>query len=367
MADASAPVRAGVVGFGLAGRVFHAAFIAAVPALSLQGIVQRTGNDAARAYPAATVYRTLEELLQSDVELVVIATPNATHVEFATAAVKAGKHVVIDKPFAPTLAGALELEEVAREYGRLVVPFHNRRFDGDFLTVEKLLREGAVGRPVTFRSRFDRFRPVPRENTWKEAEGEQNGLLMDLGPHVVDQALALFGTPRTVWGSVRRDRDASRIEDAFDIVLEFERDGRCVRAELGATMLAAAPEPRFRVEGTQGSYIKSGLDPQEPAIVGGAVVPQVGSGDDWLLEPEDRWGTLITAVNPANPGELTTKQVPTERGDYRTFYQAIAQAIRHGDAPPMTPRDAVRVAAVLEMARESSRTGKALQVNGNEW
>ena len=175
VADAPGVVRAGVVGFGLAGRVFHTAFIAAVPALSLEGIVQRTGDDAARAYPAATVYRSLDELLASDVELVVIATPNETHVEFATAAVKAGKHVVIDKPFAPTLAGAQLLEGLAKESGRLVVPFHNRRFDGDFLTLEKLLRDGAVGRPVTLRSRFDRFRPVPRQNTWKEAEGEQNG------------------------------------------------------------------------------------------------------------------------------------------------------------------------------------------------
>ncbi len=324
MGDAPATVRAGVVGFGLAGRVFHTAFIAAVPALSLQGIVQRKGDEAARTYPAATVYRTLDELLASDVELVVIATPNETHVEFATAALKAGKHVVIDKPFAPTLEGALQLERLATEAGRLLVPFHNRRFDGDFRTLQKLLRESAVGRPVALRSRFDRFRPVARENTWKEAEGEQNGLLMDLGPHVVDQALALFGTPRTVWGSVRRDRDASQIEDAFDIVLEFEHEGRCVRAELGATMLAAAPEPRFRLLGTRGSYVKGGLDPQEPAIVAGATVPRTDSGKDWLTEAEDRWGVLTAAADPMNPGDLETRRVPTERGDYRMFYEAVA-------------------------------------------
>ncbi len=361
------PVRTGVVGFGLAGRVFHASFIAAVPALSLDGIVQRTGDDAARAYPAATVYRSLEELLASDVELVVVATPNETHVDFATAALRAGKHVVIDKAFAPTLDAALRLERLANEAGRLAVPFHNRRFDGDFLTLRRLLHGGELGRAVTLRSRFDRFRPIPRGHTWKEAEGSQNGLLMDLGPHLVDQALALFGRPRTVCASVRKDRDNGAIEDAFDIALVFEQQGRSVRAELGATMLAAVPEPRFRLEGTLGSYVKVGLDPQEPAVVAGAVVPRMGSGTDWLSETEDRWGMLTTAADPSKPGELQTRPMQTDRGDYRMFYQAVADAIQNGTEPPLTARDAVRVARMLEMARESSRTGTTLSVQDKEW
>ncbi len=247
------------------------------------------------------------------------------------------------------------------------MPFHNRRWDGDFLTLQALLRQGAVGRPVVLRSRFDRFRPTPREGTWKETAGVQNGLLMDLGPHVVDQALLLFGRPRTVAASVRTDRGGSVITDAFDAVLEFEYDGQPVRVELGATMLAAVAEPRFRLRGTRGEFVKFGVDPQEPKIVAGAVVPAVGSGEDWLTEAEGEWGVLTTAADSAKPAELERRTVATERGDYRTFYEAVGAAIRRGAEPPTRPRDAVRVARLLDLAVESARTGRTLTIDERDW
>ncbi len=361
------PVRAGVIGFGLAGRVFHAPFIHAVNGLELAAIVQRTGDDAAQRFPDATIFRAAEDLLRSDIELVVIATPNETHVPLARAALRAGKHVVIDKPFSPTSAEALELEALGVEAGRLLVPFHNRRFDGDFLTLQALLASHDVGRVVSLRSRFDRFRPQQRSNTWKEAEGPQNGLLMDLGPHLVDQALVLFGRPQTLNASVRLDRDTRTIEDAFDITLTFEVGGRSVRVELGASMLAAAPEPRFRLLGTRGAFLKEGVDPQEPALIRGAVLPPEGSPEIWLEEAEAQWGVLTTVADPAQPAALQTRSVPTRPGDYRRFYEAVAQALSSGGRPPATPRDAVHVALLLELARESSRTGMTLTLAERAW
>ena len=211
-----------MIGFGLAGQVFHAPFVSAVPGLRLEAIVQRKGDEAAKAYPTARILRSVEEALRdAAVQLVVVGTPNETHFDLAKQALLAGKHVVIDKPFAATSAEAAELKELAEKQGVVLAPFHNRRWDGDFLTVRKLLAEEAVGRLVTYESHFDRFRPLPRENTWKEGASAANGLLIDLGPHLVDQALALFGAPEGITASVRKDRDKTEIEDAFDITLEY--------------------------------------------------------------------------------------------------------------------------------------------------
>ena len=361
-------IKTGVIGFGLAGRVFHAPFVQAARGLDLHAIVQRNGNEAAQAFPQAQILRSAEDLFRSDVELVVVGTPNNTHVPLARAALEAGKHVVIDKPFAPTSAEAEDLETLAQNQGVLLAPFHNRRFDGDFLTLRKLLDAGTLGRPVTLHSRFDRFRPAPRMNTWKESEGAEHGLLMDLGPHLVDQALVLFGRPESITADVRSDRDTTNIDDAFDVTIHFARGDRKVRVDLGSTMIAASPQARFLLQGTAGSYRKTGVDPQEPAILAGATVPaQSETGDDWYSEDRAAWGLLTTAPDPEKPAELQTEQVQTERGDYRLFYEAIASAITEGAAPPTTPRDAIRVARLLEMARESSRSGQTLPVPAENW
>ncbi len=361
------PIRTGVIGFGLAGRVFHTPFVNAIPSLELTAIVQRTGEEAAIAYPGRRIFRSAEDLFRSDVEFVVVGTPNATHFPLAKAALLAGKHVVIDKPFATGSRDALELEALSASKGLLLAPFHNRRFDGDFLTVQQLLATGETGRTVVFRSRFDRFRPEPRAGTWKETQSEENGILLDLGPHLVDQALVLFGQPGTLTASVRNDRDTTAIEDAFDITLTFEHDGHILRAELGATVLAADPQPRYLLQGTRGSYRKSGVDPQEPTIIAGAHVPALDSNTDWLTENQDAWGTLTTAADPHQPADLHRRIIPTQRGDYRRFYAAIAGTLQHGTPPPTTPRDGVRVARLLEFARESSRTGTTIHIPKENW
>ena len=361
---ATREIGVGVIGYGLGGRVFHAPFVSAVPGLKLIAIMQRTGDEAAKAYPATRIDRSLEAVLDDkSIELVVVSTPNATHFALANQALEAGKHVVIDKPFAYTSEEAKQLGELAKSKSLFVIPFHNRRWDGDFQTVRKLLQEGAVGRLVTFESHFDRFRPIPRENTWKEAENPANGMLFDLGPHLVDQVLALFGAPSAITASVRSDRDQTAIEDAFDITLHYPAaNGKGLLAHCRTSYLACDNAPRFLLHGTRGSFRKHGLDPQEPALVGGAKVPTQGSQQVWLQEDESAWGTLTVAPNPADPATLITRQVKTERCDYRGFYANVRDAIL-GTAPlAVTPEDGFRVIRLLELARESSAEGRTLKV-----
>ncbi|MDP9052045.1 MAG: Gfo/Idh/MocA family oxidoreductase, partial [Acidobacteriota bacterium] len=272
-------VGVGVIGFGLGGSVFHAPFVSAVPGLRLVSIMQRSGDSAAKAWPTTKIERSIDATLADpSVEVVVVSTPNETHFELAKRVLEAGKHVVIDKPFASTSEEALELGRIAKSKGLQAIPFHNRRWDGDFLTVKKLLKDGTLGRLVTFESHFDRFRPTPRQNTWKEAENHANGMLFDLGPHLVDQALALFGAPDAITASVRADRDQTAIEDAFDITLHYKAaNGKGLLAHCRTSYLACDNAPRFVLHGTRGSFRKHGLDPQEPALDSGKKVPQLGS------------------------------------------------------------------------------------------
>ena len=352
-------VGVGVLGFGLATTVFHAPFITAVPGLRLRSIVQRTGDTAARAYPDTTILRTSEDLFaQPDIQLVVVATPNETHFTLAREALEAGKHVVIDKPFAGTSAEARELVELAQKKGLVLAPFHNRRFDGDFLTLQSLLASGRLGRIATIESHFDRFRPIPREGTWKEAASPANGLLMDLGPHLVDQAVGLFGRPQTVTASVRSDRDDSVIEDAFDIALGYEGMIFWCRS----SMIAADASPRFLVHGTRRSFRKYGLDLQEPALVAGAQVPPLGSPEIWLAEDPSAWGTLTIAPNPAEPAKLIHSTLATEPGDYRRFYAAVRDAIQGTGELAISAETGYEVIHLLELARQSSREGRTIRV-----
>jgi scyllo-inositol 2-dehydrogenase (NADP+) len=343
----------GIIGFGLAGRVFHAPFVSAVPGLRLEAFVERSTNEAAGVYPTTRTCRSVEELLADpSVALVVVGTPNATHYSLAKQALEAGKHVVIDKPFAETSAQAEELISIANRNGLVLAPFHNRRWDGDFRTLRSVMASGKLGRVVTFESHFDRFKPAPREGGWKETASQANGMLMDLGPHLVDQALALFGWPDTVTASVRSDRDKTAIEDAFDIALGYEG----LIAMCRATMLACEPGPRFLVHGTQGSFRKWGLDPQEPAIVAGARVPRQGEGE-WLHEEPSAWGELAIA-GPG--GAIVRSRIETEPGDYRIFYANVRDAIRGSAALEVTPEEGRDTIRILEAARLSSAEGRSI-------
>jgi scyllo-inositol 2-dehydrogenase (NADP+) len=359
-ADAAA-IKVAIIGYGLAGRVFHAPFVNAVPGLRLSYIVQRQGNTAVEAYPDATILRSVDEAIASDAQMVVVGSPNATHYAFAKSCLEAGKHVVIDKPFCATSEEARQLIKIAAERSLVLAPFHNRRWDGDFLTVKKLLSEEAVGRLVTYMARWDRFSPTPKKNTWKETGDAANGLLLDLGSHLVDQALSLFGLPLKITASIRTERDGSMIDDAFDLVLHYPR----LLASCHSTMLACDASPRFLLHGTKGSFKKYGLDPQEPALVGGRRVPPLGSGHDWLREDESQWGALTQAVDAGDPKQLTRQKIETFAGDYRQFYANVRDAIRGAAPLAVTAEDAWRLLRVLELARESSELGRTMPVQLN--
>jgi scyllo-inositol 2-dehydrogenase (NADP+) len=360
------PIRTAVLGYGLAGKVFHCPFISAVPGLELTAIVQRRGDEASAAYPPAKILRSVDEAFADpNIDLIVVATPNDTHFDLASRALQAGKHVVIDKPFAASSESALSLIDLAKRYGKVLAPFHNRRYDGDFLTVRKLIVETTLGRIVTIESHLDRFRPFPRPNTWKEDAGAANGMLFDLGPHLVDQALALLGPPLAITGTVRTDRDQSHIEDAFGIILDYggSTDIPYIRYECRATWLAAEPAPRFTVHGTHGSYTKRGVDPQEPALIAGAKVPTLGNPTPWLPEPQSSWGTLTTAPDLQNPTHLTRTPYPTETGDYRQFYANVRDAIRGTCPLAISAEDGYRTIRLLELARLSSHRRMTLDVD----
>lgn len=341
----------GLVGFGIAGRVFHAPVIHAVEGLRLAAVVERRGDSAAQLYPGVRVFRDADSLFRSNTaQLVVIATPNVTHYELARQALLTGHHVVVDKPFTLTSEEARELEALSARQDRVLSVFQNRRWDGDFLTVRSLLESGELGRITRFESHFDRFRPARRANAWRESEVPGAGLLFDIGPHLVDQALSLFGAPEAVAADVRIERDGAVVDDAFDIMLRYPR----LRVWLGASMLACAPAPRFLIHGTRGTFAKYGLDPQESALRQGGRPGEPG----WGEEDESHWGTLACG---GSDGSICRRPVRTLPGDYRRYYENVRDAISSGAPLEVTAGDGRRVIRLLELARESSRLGGVLE------
>lgn len=340
----------GLIGFGIAGRSFHAPIIHAVSGLRLAAIVQRSSSSAAEVYPDARIVRSIEELLAIDtIRLVAIATPNDSHFPCAKQSLEAGRDVVVDKPFTTTLDEAKQLVALAEKLGRLITVYQDRRWDGDFQTVRQLLESGELGRLVRFESYYDRFRPNLRPGAWREKPGPGSGILFDLGPHLIDQALFLFGLPEFVEADVRVERDACVTDDAFDILLHYPNG---LRAALHATMLAAAVRPHYVLLGTKGSFVKCALDPQEALLRAG----QSPGGPNWGVDPEENWGTLTLS-----DGTTATKRViPTARGDYRGFYENVRDAMLGRASLAVTPPHALNVMRVLELAREGSRRKAAM-------
>ncbi len=350
-----APIQVALIGFGFAGRTFHAPVISKVAGLRLAAILQRHGDDAALAYPEARILRSLPELLALEgLSLVVIATPNDSHFSLAKECLLAGRDVVIDKPFAPTYAQAAEIARLAAARGRVLSVYQNRRWDGDFQTLQRLIAAGDLGRIVRYEAYFDRYRPQPRTGAWRELAGPGTGVLFDLGPHLVDQALALFGAPVAVSADVRMEREGALADDAFDLTLLYSGLRACLRA----TMLASRPGPHFVVHGTLGSFVKYGLDPQEAALKRGE---RPGASSVWGREDEAAWGTLTlgNAGDPNNRGIPAQageeRRIPTLAGDYRGYYENVRDAILRKAELAVTPVAALRIMRVLELALQSSR------------
>src|SRR5215469_10126224 len=325
-------IRVGLVGFGMAGRVFHAPLISSVEGLELAAVVERSSDKAAERYPGITTCRSVEELLaDSSIKLVVVATPNSSHFPIALQALEGAKSVVVDKPVALTSDEIDQLSGLAGGVGLHLFPFHNRRFDSDFLTIRKVLNEHSLGRLVHFESNFDRWRPGLSSRAWKE-ETEQGGILLDIGTHLVDQALLLFGPPAAVGAEVRRERQGDGANDAFTIRLHYYTG---FSVTLGANCLSSLARPRFHLRGTRGNFWKWGLDPQEDAL---GKVTKIDDAN-WGHEPADRWGTSSIESD----GGVVTQAVSSEAGDYRRFYAAVRDVLlRNSTTPPVSPVEAWR-------------------------
>ncbi|WP_033439696.1 Gfo/Idh/MocA family protein [Saccharothrix sp. NRRL B-16314] len=337
-------LRTGLLGYGIAGRVFHAPLIAATPGLELTAVVTTDPDRRAQAqatYPGVALPHTAEELFALGLDLVVVATPNRTHVPLALSAIEAGLPVVVDKPFAPTSADARRVLQAARYRGVPVTVFQNRRWDSDFRTIRSLLADGALGDVTRFESRFERWVPDVWDN-WRElgAPEEAGGLLYDLGAHLVDQAIELFGPVAAVYAELDRRRPGVEVDDDVFVALTH-RDG--VRSHLWASAAAAQCGPRFRVLGSTGAYVADGLDRQEDALAAGKPF------DD--LSTSGRLGLLDDA-----------EEVVGLPGAYSEFYRLLVAALRDGGPLPVDPESAVLALEVIEAAFTSARTGQVVSL-----
>jgi predicted dehydrogenase len=329
-----------LIGYGFAGKSFHAPLIATTPGLRLHTVVSSDPDKVRANWPDARVVPDAADANSDpDIGLVVVATPNPLHAPQADAALEAGKAVVIDKPFAITAAEARNLVEKSEARGLVLSVFHNRRWDSDFLTLRRLIGDGRLGEVVQFESHFDRYRPVVRDR-WRERPGPGAGAWFDLGPHLLDQALVLFGEPLAIQADIASQRQADMADDYFHVVLRYPR----LRAILHASMLTPARGARLIVHGTGGTYTYVPLDPQEGQLKSG------------LLPTSPRWGrsayspVLTTAVED----ERTDITLDPEPGDYGAYYRGVRDAVLHGAPKPVSPREALRVMELLELAARSS-------------
>jgi scyllo-inositol 2-dehydrogenase (NADP+) len=345
-------LRVGLIGFGTSGQFFHAPVIRTVKGLELACILERTGPRASEIYPGVRVARNLEELLSDDtIRICVIATPNTTHYELARKCLLASRDVVIDKPFTVTTAEARELIALAEKQKRLLTVYQNRRWDGDFLTVQKLLASGTLGRVTYLESHFDRFRPQLKTRAWREDSESGGGALLDLGAHLVDQAIALFGRPKSICAETFREREGSRVEDGFDLHFEYP----AMRVLLSSSALRCTPGPRFAVHGDKGSFVKYGIEPQEERLRRG----EYPSANDWGLETEASWGTLHLP-------DGTVRQLPTETGNYARFYENLRDVIVDGAPLAVKPSEALWTIRALELARQSSASKSSISWDEND-
>jgi predicted dehydrogenase len=346
-------LRVGLIGFGLGGAVFHAPLVAATSGLRLKAVVTSDPERARRVavqYPGVTVFDNAGRLWErsEEFDLVVVASPNRTHVPLALAALEAGLHVVVDKPLAATADGGRRLIDEAGRRGLLLTPFQNRRWDGDFLTVRGLLARGELGRVLRFESRFERWRPQTKPG-WRQSgsPGDAGGLLYDLGSHLIDQALVLFGPARRVYAELDPFYEGAETDNDSFVSLTHESG---VRSHLWMSTAAAQKGPRFRVLGSEAAYTKFGLDVQEEALKLGGRPGEQG----WGEEEESRWGLLGT--------DEDLRPVRTEPGSYRRFYEGVVAAIRVGAPPPVEAADAVAVLEVIEAARLSHAEGQTIKL-----
>ncbi len=338
----------GLVGYGFSGSTFHAPVLSAVEALTLAAVTTSKPGKVSADWPGVRVFGRIEDLLATtDINLVVITSPNTLHYSHAKAALEAGKHVVVEKPFTITSREADSLIELAEQRSLLLSVYQNRRWDNDFLTVQRVVKSGLLGVIHSYEAHFDRYQPLVRER-WREQDLPGSGILYDLGAHLIDQALVLFGAPQTVFADLRKQRPAAKAVDSFHLVLGYEN----CRVVLSAGNLVKAQGPRFQLYGDLGSFVKSGTDPQEEALRAGG-----RPGDlNWGVDCPEHYGVLTTEV----AGLSIATAIPTEVGCYQAYYRGLAEAILNNQPPPVPAAQARATIRILELAEQSHQTGRRM-------
>lgn len=347
----SGGINTALCSFGMSGLVFHAPFLHAHPGFNLYAVWERSKKTAAGIYPGIISYDTLESMLaDEDIELVIVNTPNYTHFEFAKKALLAGKHVLVEKSFTVTVSEAEKLIRIAAEMNRLLCVFQNRRYDSDFKTVKKVVDDNLLGELIEAEFRFDRYKPALSPKQHKESPIPGAGLLHDLGPHLIDQALYLFGKPESVFGSLKRTRPGSVVNDYFDILLFYSR----LTVRLKASLLVSSPLPAYSLHGTKGSFIKERADIQEDILKLG----QKPGAEDWGIEPASAAGILT--INDEE--KIQRKNVPSLPGNYMEFYNRLYEAIINGKALPVSAQDGLNVMQLIGAVQESDHTRKVVSM-----
>jgi len=335
-------IQTAIIGFGLSGRVFHAPFLHAHPGFRLAKVVERKSNSAKDLYPDVEIVRNYKDLLNDDIlELVVIATPNIFHFDQACEFLMAGKHIVVEKPFSPSSAEADKLIKISEETGKKIFVYQNRRWDGDFKTLQQVVYQGYLGEILEYEAHFDRFAPGPRRSAWRDEPLPGGGVFYDLGSHLIDQALVLFGMPHSVFADIRKQRAESKVDDYFEVSLFYSR----LKVVLKASVFVKEPGPRYIIHGTKGSFVKYGIDPQEEMLKQN-LLPDT---EDWGKEDPDCWGILNAELN----GQQFYGTIETEPGNYMGFYDNVHDVITKGAEQAVRPEEARNVIRIIELAFES--------------
>ncbi|MBS4193495.1 oxidoreductase [Bacillus sp. FJAT-49870] len=344
----------GLIGYGFAGRVLHAPVITSIPGLNLKKVVERRSDYSKERYPWVEVVRSANDLyIDPEIDVIVITTPSTNHVEFVRDALSNGKHVVVEKPFTATTEEADELIELAKERNRVLSVFHNRRWDGDFMTIREIIKNGLIGKVKECEVHWDSFNPIALSTNWREKSGIGTGVLYDLGVHLFDQALCLFGVPNTISADVQIQREGAKAHDYFDLTLGYDHH---LKVTLKSSRIVRTKGPRYILHGDKGSFIKFGLDPQEQALIDGR---SPANSKNWGREPEELWGSFETTA-----GGLNVKgAIETIPGAYQDYYQNIYDHITGTADLAVKPEEARMNIRLIELAIESHKLGKVLPVS----
>ena len=352
------PINTALCSFGMSGWVFHAPFLSVNPGFNFYAVWERSKNLAAEKYPEVKTYRTLEDMLADySVELVIVNTPNATHYQFAKKALEAGKHVVVEKPFTITVDEGNKLIELAKKQNKKISVYQNRRYDSDYKTIKKVVQEKWLGELVEVEMHFDRFKEELSPKLHKETPGPGSGSLYDLGAHLIDQALQLFGMPEKIFADIQSMRPISKVDDYFELLFYYEK----MRVRIKSSYVVRETLPGYVFHGLKGSFIKPKTDVQETMLQAG-IIPDKS---DWGTEPESEMGLLHTQKTANLPdigGEVTREYIRSEQGNYGEYYKGIYQAIRNNKPLPVTAEEGVNVIKIIEAAYKSNKISQIVNL-----